>query len=82
MSQLDDYIARAGAGAVLMVADGETLEDVRRNTPAAQWGHAGQTYRGAAVEIHDEWAWGWMVRKADGTYVTSAPNPLIGSQGE
>lgn len=71
MSQLDDYLNRAGAGAVLMVADGETLEDVRRNTPADQWGRDGnwETYRSARVEVHDEWSWGWMVRKADGTYV-------------
>ncbi len=70
MSYLDDYIDRAGAGGVLMVS-AEALEDIQANTLPGNWQGEGSRilYRGAPVELHDEWAWGWMVRKADGSYV-------------
>jgi hypothetical protein len=69
-SQLDNFIERAGARAVLM-ASPAALTDIRHNTNPTDWKRVGdgEMYRGALIEEHDEWSWGWMVRKADGTYV-------------
>lgn len=66
MALIDDYLTEAGEGAVIMAAS-EAVDDLRNNTPADQWD--GLAYRGARVELHDEWSWGWMVRKADGSLV-------------
>ena len=74
MSAVDEYIDCAGAGAVLMVSPA-SLDDMLLNTDPADWRWEGAVlrfYRGAKVEHHDEWSWGWMVRKADGTYVEEA----------
>jgi hypothetical protein len=73
MNALDDYIERAGSGAVLMVSQA-AMDDIRYNTPSESWLHDGlrDFYRGALIELHDEWSWGWMVRKADGRYVEPA----------
>ena len=73
MALIDDYLERAGAGAVVMAAE-DALSDLRHNTPAELWSVDGNrtTYRGAFVELHDEWMWGWMVRRADGRYVETA----------
>jgi hypothetical protein len=75
MSALDDYIDRAGAGAVVMASQ-PAMDDIRYNTPSESWRHDGlrDFYRGALIELHDEWSWGWMVRKADGTYVEETPS--------
>lgn len=82
MRDLDDYINRAGPRAVLMVSQ-PAMDDIRRNTSAENWRHDGlrDFYRGALIELHDEWSWGWMVRKSDGSFVEAAdtmqplPNP-------
>ena len=70
MSLIDDYLGEAGDGAVIMAAP-TALDDLRANTPADQWRDMAThfTYRGARVELHDEWSWGWMVRRADGSMV-------------
>jgi hypothetical protein len=68
-SVLDEYIDRAGAGAVLMVSL-IALADIRNNATEG-WRIDGnrEFYRGALIEQHDEWSWGWMVRKANGKCV-------------
>ena len=70
MALIDEYLASGGDKPIVMAAV-EALDDLRANTPADQWGRDGDwhTYRGARVELHDEWSWGWMVRRADGSYV-------------
>lgn len=70
MNQLDDFINRAGDRAVLMVSP-VAYTEIRNETQPVHWHLKSnrEMYRGALVELHDEWSWGWMVRKADGTYV-------------
>lgn len=70
MPLIDDYLTEAGKGAVIMAAV-EALDDLRANTDPDQWDKRGDwfTYRDARVELHDEWSWGWMVRRADGSMV-------------
>jgi hypothetical protein len=40
MNALDDYIERAGSGAVLMVSQA-AMDDIRYNTPSESWLHDG-----------------------------------------
>jgi len=72
-AKLHDFIDRAGAGAVIM-ASPDARDYLREFTDPHDWHLEGKRsfYRGALVELHDEWSWGWMVRKSDGTYVKAA----------
>lgn len=67
---LDRTLAKAGDDPVLMVSP-EALASIRNATNPLEWqvGRNRQTYRGALIEVHDEWSWGWLVRDRDGQFV-------------
>ena len=72
MPLIDEYLAKAGDGAVIMSTI-EGLKELRAGTPAEFWSHDGRAYRDFPVEVHDEWTWGWKVRRADGSLVEGVP---------
>ena len=69
-SILNRTLAKAGADPVLMVSPA-ALDDIRHNTDPKDWqiSDRRETYRGAFIEIHDEWSWGWMVRDREGQFI-------------
>ncbi len=74
LQKLHDYIERAGDRAIIMVSQ-PSRDALRDQSISLDWQFKGNNafYRGAFVELHDEWSWGWMVRKADGSYVKARP---------
>ena len=65
MALIDDYLREAGEGAVI-VCCAESLRELRRATPVQHW-QGQHSYRGARVELREEW--GWIVRRANGDEV-------------
>ena len=65
-SILDKTIDYSGPDSTLMISPA-ALDDVMANTDPMMWDFDGQRrlYRGAFVEVHDEWSWGWNVRNRD-----------------
>lgn len=69
-SILDRTIDRAGPDCVLMISPA-AYDDVRHNTKPEDWQITPnrKTYRGALIEVHDEWSWGWNIRDRDGQFI-------------